>query len=351
MRSMSRVRGLLALTMVLAGCHAASSTLDGGGDGGEDAGTGPVWVPEPGIPVQADFFGVWGRGRNDIFIVGWGGTILHYDGMSWMQQTTTATVPLTAIHGWAPGDPAQNGAIFAVGWRGTILSYMNGAWVDQTKTTTNTSDLFGVRVASKTNALAVGDQGRIVAWDTAMGWKIRHLKVPGDFSGNLIEPLGVLKGVWSAGDRYYISGSGGAAYRSSGYISSFELLDTRVNDALRGIWGPNDSTIYAVGLDALILRFQNGEWRRITNNGADMLPHQFFFDVTGTAGDDITIVGWNGTIVRFLGGQWMTEVSNTTKDLRAVWIDPVTLVAFAVGADGTVVRRDPPPPPDASVDP
>src|SRR5262249_39573345 len=157
-----------------------------------------------------------------------------------------------------------------------------------------------------------------------------------------IEPLGVLKGVWNTGDRYYISGSGGASYRSSGFFSSFELLDTRVNEALRGVWGPNGGTIYTVGLDALILRFQNGEGRRITNNRAARLPHQFCFDIDGTASDDITIVGWGGTAVRFLGGQWITEDTGTTKDLRAVWIDRTTLVAFAVGADGTVLRRDPP---------
>jgi hypothetical protein len=34
------------------------------------------------------------------------------------------------------------------------------------------------------------------------------------------------------------------------------------------------------------------------------------------------------------------EPTGTTEDLRAVWIDPTTEVAFAVGANGTVLRRD-----------
>jgi hypothetical protein len=112
------------------------------------------------------------------------------------------------------------------------------------------------------------------------------------------------------------------------------------------VWGAPGGPVYTVGLDALILRF-DGEWRRVTNEGARELPNAFFFDIAGTSSDDLTVVGWRGVIARHLGGQWYVEPSGTDVDLRAVWIDPVTETAFAVGASGTMLRRDPPPEPDA----
>src|SRR5205085_2670233 len=105
-------------------------------------------------------------------------------------------------------------------------------------------------------------------------------------SGQTIEPLGVLKGVWSSdGNRFYISGSGGAAYRTIPGSTQFESLDTRVNEPLRGLWGSNGS-VYAVGLDGLILRYSGGMWRRVRSQGADELPAAFFFDIDGASEDD-----------------------------------------------------------------
>jgi hypothetical protein len=355
---MHRRAGVLAVLVALGGfaCSAGSNALDGGAGDAGDSGTGPVWVEEPGIPVREDFFGVFGRARDDVFIVGWNGTILHYDGMAWTKQAVTSTAPITAIHGYVPDDPTQPpGPIFAIGWKGRLLSYQNNMWSDMTATTTNTNDLFGVRVGNRTNAIAVGDHGRVLGWN-GRRWRIVPLLVRGAFSNELISPQGVLKGIWNSGDgdQYFISGSGGASYRSSGGFASFELLDTQVSEALRGVWGsPGGGTVYTVGLNGLILRFQNDNWRRVRNNGADKLPAQFFFDIDGTSADDITIVGWGGTAVRFINGAWITEETGTKRDLRAVWIDRTTQVAFAVGADGTVLRRDPRPPDDggAGVDP
>src|SRR5687767_13879008 len=59
-----------------------------------------VWSIEPDIPTDADLFGVFGRTAEDVFAVGWGGTILHYDGAGWTLEPTTSTVPLTAVHGF-----------------------------------------------------------------------------------------------------------------------------------------------------------------------------------------------------------------------------------------------------------
>jgi hypothetical protein len=188
--------------------------------------------------------------------------------------------------------------------------------------------------------------GRIMTWDGTL-WTHIRFRVPGEFSGSLIEPKTSLKGVWTRdGGRYYITGAGGAAYRSDNGYASFESIDTRQSAPLRGIWGQSYGNVYAVGLEGLILNYQ-GEWRRVRNDGADELPNAFLFGIDALDASDITIVGWRGTAVRYQGGAWFVEGTTTDRDLRSVWIDPVTEVAYAVGASGTVIRRDPPPPPEA----
>lgn len=339
----------LLIALALAG--ACSNEVGDLGDGdGADGGVAPVWIIED-VPTDEDLLGVWGRSADDVFAVGWNGTVLHYDGVTWTAETTSSTVPLTAVHGLAPPpvtdppdpNPPPSGPIFAVGWGGTILERIDEQWIAVAPTSTHTEDLFDVFIGADDTGLAVGDSGRAIAWDGTTWAKISML-VPGEFSGALIEPKSTLQAVWSGnGRRYYIAGSGGAAFRSSGGLVNFELLDTRVSEPLRDLWGPSTNDVFAVGLGSLILRY-GGQWRRVRDDGAEELPSTFLFGVSGTGGDDVTVVGWKGIAARYDGEAWVVEPTGTNKDLRGVWVDPETGAAFAVGASGLVLRRNPPPP-------
>lgn len=328
----------------------ACSEDTGDGDAGimEDAGPGPVWVREE-VPTDADMLAIWGRSATEVYAVGWDGTVVRYDGLTWSLETTSATVPLTGVHG-IPTDPedpmAPPGPLFAVGWDGVLLTRNpDGSWVNAAPTSTATEDFFGVAVGDDDSALVVGDEGRLLTWDGTI-WSLTRLRVPGEFSGELLEPKGVLKSAWTGnGNRYYIVGSGGAAYRSNNGVASFEAIDTRISAPLRGLWGTGNNNVYAVGLDGLILRYNNG-WRIVRNDGAEELPAIFFFGISGINNDDITVAGWRGVVARRLGGAWFVEQTDIEEDLRGVWVDPETQIAFAVGASGTIIRRDPPPPPD-----
>ena len=67
----------------------------------------------------ANLTGVWGTSGTDVFAVGAGGTILHYNGTSWSSMTSGTTNTLSGV--W--GSSGTN--IFAVGASGTILFYGN----------------------------------------------------------------------------------------------------------------------------------------------------------------------------------------------------------------------------------
>jgi hypothetical protein len=334
----------LGVAVCLFGAALAGCTEDQG-DGGLDAGIGdgavaPVWVIEPGVPTTEDLLSIWGFDAADIYAVGFSGTVLHYDGLAWNIESVSSTVPLTSVHG-----ATKEGPLFAVGWNGTVLmrDAASRTWIDAAPSSTITEDLFGVRLGADDNGLAIGDEGRVLGWNGRV-WRAVAFQVPGEFSGQLIEPKTSLKSVWTIdGASYYFSGSGGAAYRSANRWQSFESIDTRQSAPLRGIWGESYGNVYAVGLEGLILNYQ-GEWRRVRNDGAEELPNVFLFGIDGIDSSDITVVGWRGTAVRYLGGMWSVEGTGVDVDLRNVWIDRATGVAYAVGASGTIIRRDPPPP-------
>jgi hypothetical protein len=65
-------------------------------------------------PAAAALVGLWGSGPNDIFAVGKGGAILHYDGSDWTPEAVPTSADLRAVWGAA-------GEVLAVGASGTIL--------------------------------------------------------------------------------------------------------------------------------------------------------------------------------------------------------------------------------------
>ena len=342
---MTRRFTLVAASLVSTAIAACGSESNSPVNANIDAGVSPTWVSDENVPTQAQLLSIWGRAADDVWAVGWDGTILHYDGITWTQEVTTATVPLTAVTGLplpnnlGPTDPRPDPVVFAVGWSGTMISRNpDGTWT--TLTSTFTENLFGIALGGDDIGLAVGDRGRLVQWD-GLAWTPQNLRVPGEFSGDIISPKTTLQRVWTRnGGRFYITGSSGAAYRSNGGLDSFEAIETRISDPLRGIWGTGDNNVYTVGLDGLILRFSGGQWRQVTNNGADELPAAFLFGISGTASNNIYVVGWEGTAIRFNGGAWELESTDTEVDLRDVWVDTATDAAYAVGASGTVLQRD-----------
>ena len=68
----------------------------------------------PGLARQT-VYGVWGTSGTNVFAVGLGGTILHYDGVSWTAQSSGTTKTLNGIWGTSAGD-----TIFVVGDSGTV---------------------------------------------------------------------------------------------------------------------------------------------------------------------------------------------------------------------------------------
>ena len=102
---------------------------------------------------------------------------------------------------------------------------------------------------------------------------------------------------------------------------------------MRDVHGSDRHTVFAVGSDGLILRFEGRTWEPMSSGTrADLRAvwcqsaHQAF------------AVGADGTLLELAGDQWRQIDSGTGEDLLDVWGIPTgTLVA--VGSMGTIVCR------------
>jgi hypothetical protein len=71
------------------------------------------WAPATSGTTN-DLRGVWGRSATDVWAVGSGGAILHWDGGGWSPSASGTTQNLSGV-----GGDATN--VWAVGANGTIL--------------------------------------------------------------------------------------------------------------------------------------------------------------------------------------------------------------------------------------
>lgn len=113
-------------------------------------------VPAP-VPFVA-FFKVWGSASDDVFVCGEGGTILHYDGKEWAQQSSglPPSTTLFTVAGRAADD------VYAVGGfgQGIMLHYNGRLWqpVDD-PALVEVGGLAGVGVDTDGSVVVVGASG------------------------------------------------------------------------------------------------------------------------------------------------------------------------------------------------
>ncbi len=84
------------------------------------------WCWEHPTPSGNALLGVFGTSQNNVWAVGEGGTLLHYDGQSWLPDRQSGLYPnLNAVYGFAPND------LWAVGDKSTVLRYDGISWKEE----------------------------------------------------------------------------------------------------------------------------------------------------------------------------------------------------------------------------
>ncbi len=287
------------------------------GDGNTDAGSDAMAHPL-NVPWLLD---IHGTGAGDVWAVGFGGVVLHYDGDGWTQTVEDESVDL--LHVW---DSSPGGEIWLVertGWAETeqrrLLRGRPGSWqeVDPGKL-----------------------EGELVdrPWGTGPGdiWVTGYTGEEGDrygvihhfdgasWSSPAAGTGGHLDCVWGSGrDDIFVAGNDGSGY--GGYIAHFADGQFDWNEYpdswIGGLWGSGPNDVWAAGED--LLHYDGSEW-----TPTEKPPeYHMFHGVWGSGPDDFwavgsqgtTAIGVSGVILHWDGAAWTEAAVTPLNELWNIW--------------------------------
>ena len=304
--------------------HGVSSTdlwIVGGRDlaGDETEGTGPGYIGHfDGSTVTTSFIpeavlrGAWATSANNVWAVGYHGTILKWNGQSWNPITEGKQKTIKRL--W--GADASN--VWAVGAGGTILKWNGTTWTAQNLGTT--VDLNGVWGTDRNNVWAVGAGGTILKWN-GTAWAAQT-------SGTTAN----LNGVWGTDpNRVWVVGTTGVILAWNGSI--WQQVGLPGSPVLNGIWGTAASNIWVVGAGGKMWKWNGGGWTVQTSGTAEDL-----FAVSGTTATDVWAVGANSTVLKGDGSSWTNLNAKPSVKLTSVLVRANSVLA--VGASGALFKID-----------
>jgi hypothetical protein len=281
------------------------------------------WTWHAPWPPGDDLYGVWGSAPNDIYGVGWGGTMVHCDGSTWSLIPRVNGGTLNAVLGVA----ANN--IFAVGAdpsgsAGQILHYDGSTW---TVMATATNVLYAIWCSGPNDAYAVGAGGLIMHYNGS-AWSSEESPT------NL-----TLRGVWGSGPND-VWGTGDSAvvvhYNGRTWWTTGGWAPTIT---FRGMWGIPSGEVYFIGEDASDPQAPAGCIYTLSGPLARVYTtNSLLRGIWGTGPTNIYVSGTGGKLFYYHGSGWGPWQLSTTDDLNAIWITSSPTLIIAVGQYGTRAR-------------
>jgi len=211
---------------------------------------------------------------------------------------------------------------------GLLLAAENGLWrYDGGWTPQPASDAsVGVHALHRDpvtgNVWAAGGGGSIWLRDSA-GWHVRD--------SGLENPL---HDIWSCGDTVAAVGDLGSLAISTDGMDTVAASTWPAVSHLNGVWGPDPSTVYAVGGEGTVLRWDEGTWHQAWTLGGGTL-----YGIDGEGPDSFWVVGVMGGLYYYNGADWLLLDTGGIKTLRAVRALGAGR-ALVAGEDGTLLRID-----------
>jgi len=223
-------------------------------------------LPSPGGAV-------WGSSANDVYVVGGGGKIAHFDGTSWLPVTSNTTGDLAAVWGSGPND------VWAAG---TAVVHYDGTGWSEKLNAVSVNDISGT---GPNDVTIVGNNGLAAHWNGST-WNPE----PQPDGLNLQGVSADATGVWVAAGNYFLRREGGAWTQK---------INTQTCSVQR-LWRDGVGVYWAVGgagqgRDAgQLCRFDGTVWLPVRTPTKHTL-----YDISG--GTEPVSVGEEGTVV--LGGR------------------------------------------------
>lgn len=276
------------------------------------------------IGTHKDLYGVWGRSASEVYVVG-DGVILRWDGSSWHDETPDTPSLLRSVH-----VPFDKSAVVACGDGGVILRRnepgvgLSGKW--SAEDTGSKINLNGIWAQNASQIWAVGDQGRALKLSGGL-WA--ETDMPGATSR-------VMRAISGSADGHLF------ACGDSGYLAvtddSNTWQHTLANDGdsprdLHGIWGRSATDAWAIGSSGALLHLSGKKWQVVDIAGTYMKSASFLglFGADDSNGEPFGYaVGVGGAGLTFSAAQpdspddaaksdrWLDFVAETQADLKAV---------------------------------
>jgi hypothetical protein len=288
-----------------------------------------TWAPSPppNTLLGTDgLTGIWGTSSTNLWAVGIGGKIIHYDGSAW--AITTTPVAGTGLYGvW--GSSAGN--VWAVGIQGTIIHYDGTSWTKTTSPTT--SALSSVWGTDATHVWITGASGTVLSlsgstWTAVTGLSTHDNlgELWGDSAADVYAAgldssttngvLAHLSGSWSVTEQtsFYSVGAVGGSSSSDFWIGGSSTVATKlapqmlhwngsafssaysISAAPKAIWSSGPGDVWAAA-GATVQHFDTSAWVvKSTSAGATLYglwgfgPHDVWA-VGSTSGGPVILHG------------------------------------------------------------
>lgn len=302
---------------------------------------------------------LWGTAPTNLWAVGEGGAIFHWDGTSWSAFNGASATTTSLAAAWA----ASATAAWAVG-ENTLLRWDGTTWTPSTPPTAMA--LTGIWGSSPSDVWMVGMSGDVAYHFTGSTWTPFSLP---NASTNALRAIGGSgpTDVWAVGDAGTILHYGGSSWTGS--------VTSPATGSLTGVWADSPSEAWAVGpLD--LLHWSGAGWtatavpsgftpaavwgtsaRNVwcvghltgtatgaiaqwSGQGWTLLPDLVaapLRGIAGTAPDEILAVGDGGLVMVHGGSVWSRYAFASIADLRAVAAGGPSAV-FLVGLDDTILK-------------
>ncbi len=299
------------------GCNADITTLVLTALPDDFVGNATYWVGHADtggttLPTTQTYQGIWGSSSSDIFVVGLGGSVLHYDGSSWSTQASGTGSDLKCVWGTASND------LWAAGANSAIRKY-TGSWSSQSRADGRSEQLNDIWGSSSSDVWIVGDGYSTGWWSTTRYYTLLHTTDGGATWSYAGGPTGLssnvnLNGIWgSAANDIWAVGSGGTIRHYDG--SNWSTSGTGVTSRdLFGVWGTASNNVYAAGSNGVILHWNGSAWSPMTSGTSSTL-----YGIWGSGAGDIYAVGSSGAIRHYDGTSWSAMYSGSNKTLYGAW--------------------------------
>lgn len=263
---------------------------------------GSSWEDE-GYPYGIYFNGVTGTSASDVYVVGDYGSLNHYDGSQWTLQSSTYVWDMNGIWG------TVSNSLYAAGSGGTILYYNGTSWTPQVDTAT-VNTFRGIEGADANNIYAVtcgGDlgeyYGEVVKYDGA-SWTVKK-----DVSSDCLIGVSVLdaNNVFAAGQsNVFRSNDGGTTWTTD--------ADVALNREINAISGSATDNVFVVGDGGFVKRFNGTSWEALDIGNTERLETVLVLSPAEVyVGDD------SGNIYLFNGTNWTIKGNPTGSAIVSIW--------------------------------